>query len=542
MPDPAVSAETSRPIPDETHSVVKAAGLIGVATFSSRILGFVRDMVLARLFGATPAADAFFVAYRIPNLLRELFAEGSMSAAFIPVFTEYHTLQTKRDAWELASATFTTLLTIVTAVTLLGIAAAPGIVWLLAPGFHGDPDKLALTTLLTRVMFPYLLFISLAALAMGILNSLRAFAAPAFSPVFFNIFTIACALFLSPLLPEPIIGVAIGIVAGGLAQFAMQLPGLNGRGMLFRLRFQPGHPGVKRIGLLMLPSLLGLSVTQINITVSTILASFFSGGPTYLFYGMRLIQFPLGIFGVALATAILPTLSAQAARGALDELRATLGFGLRMIFFIILPAMLGLILLRQPLVHLFFEHGSFTKADTLATATAVLCYAVGLWAFAGVRIIVSAFYSLQDTRTPAITAGIAVGANVFLSLWLMTLLDAAGLALATALASMLNGGILVAVLHRRLGPVDWGSIGRSALRVLVACIPVVLTCLWVGGATIWSQDGEWVMKSAILVVGIGFSVIGYLGVHMLLGSGELDVVQGMVKRKLGRMARKFRKA
>ena len=539
MSDPAASVEPSRPVPDETHSVVKAAGLIGVATFSSRILGFVRDMVLARLFGATPAADAFFVAYRIPNLLRELFAEGSMSAAFIPVFTEYHTLKTKRDAWELASATFTTLLTIVTAVTMLGILAAPGIVWLLAPGFHGNPDKLALTTLLTRVMFPYLLFISLAALAMGILNSLRAFAAPAFSPVFFNIFTIGCALFLSPLLPEPIIGVAIGIVVGGVAQFVMQLPGLKGRGMLFGLRFQPGHPGVKRIGLLMVPSLLGLSVTQINITVSTILASYFSGGPTYLFYGMRLIQFPLGIFGVALATAILPTLSAQAARGALDELRTTLGFGLRMIFFIILPAMLGLILLRQPIVHLFFEHGSFTKADTLATATAVLCYAIGLWAFAGVRIIVSAFYSMQDTKTPAVTAGIAVGANILLSLWLMTLLDAAGLALATALASMLNGSILVAVLHRRLGRVDWGAIGRSALRVLAASVPLVVVCMWVAGASIWTQQGEWLVKSALLGAGIGLSVVGYLGLHILFGSEELDVVSGMVKRKLGRVARKF---
>lgn len=539
MSEPAAPVEPSRPAVDETHSVVKAAGLIGVATFSSRILGFVRDMVLARLFGATPATDAFFVAYRIPNLLRELFAEGSMSAAFIPVFTEYHTLKTKRDAWELASATFTTLLTIVTAVTLIGILAAPGIVWLLAPGFRESPDQLALTTLLTQVMFPYLIFISLAALAMGILNSLRAFAAPAFSPVFFNIFTIACMLFLAPWLPEPIIGVAIGIVVGGLAQFAMQLPGLKGRGMLFGLRFQPGHPGVKRIGTLMVPSLLGLSVTQINITVSTILASYFSGGPTYLFYGMRLIQFPLGIFGVALTTAILPTLSAQAARGALDELRTTIGFGLRMIFFIILPAMLGLILLRQPIVHLVFEHGSFTKADTLATATALLCYAVGLWAFAGVRIIVSAFYSLQDTRTPAVTAGIAVGANIFLSLWLMTLLDAAGLALATALASMLNGSILVAVLHRRLGRVDWGSIVRSACRVLGACIPMALICLWVAGASMWTESGNWMVKSAALFGGIGLSITTYLGVHIMLGSEELDVVLGMVKRKLGRVARKF---
>jgi putative peptidoglycan lipid II flippase len=541
MSDPTGSVEPSRAVPDENHSVVKAAGLIGAATFSSRILGFVRDIVLAMLFGATPAADAFFVAYRIPNLLRELFAEGSMSAAFIPVFTEYHTRKTKAEAWELASATFTTLLTIVTAVTVIGVVAAPGIVWLLAPGFHGYPDKLALTTLLTRVMFPYLIFISLAALAMGILNSLRAFAAPAFSPVFFNIFTIACAMILSPLLAEPIMGVAIGIVLGGVAQFSMQLPGLSGRGMLFGLRFQPGHPGVKRIGLLMIPSLLGLSVTQINITVSTILASYFSGGPTYLFYGMRLIQFPLGIFGVALATAILPTLSAQAARGALNELRETLGFGLRMIFFIMVPAMLGLILLRQPIVHLFFEHGSFTRADTMATATAVLCYAVGLWAFAGVRIIVSAFYSLQDTRTPAITAGIAVGANILLSFWLMTILDAAGLALATALASMLNGSLLVAVLHRRLGHVDWSSIGRSALRVLMACIPVAAICVWVATASIWNQSGAWLLKSTALMAGMVLGIVAYTGVHMLLRSDELDVVLGMIKRKLGRKVPQFGK-
>ncbi|MBS0169665.1 MAG: murein biosynthesis integral membrane protein MurJ [Nitrospira sp.] len=539
MSEPAAPVEPSRPASDETHSVVKAAGLIGVATFSSRILGFVRDMVLARLFGATPAADAFFVAYRVPNLLRELFAEGSMSAAFIPVFTEYHTLKAKRDAWELASATFTTLLTIVTAVTLLGILAAPGIVWLLAPGFRDNPDKLALTSLLTQVMFPYLIFISLAALAMGILNSLRAFAAPAFSPVFFNVSTIACMLFLAPWLPEPIIGVAIGIVVGGLAQFAMQLPGLKGRGMLFGWRFNPGHPGVKRIGLLMVPSLLGLSVTQINITVSTILASYFPGGPTYLFYGMRLIQFPLGIFGVALATAILPTLSAQAARGALDELRITIGFGLRMIFFIILPAMVGLILLRYPIVHLVFEHGSFTPADTLATATALLCYAVGLWAFAGVRIIVSAFYSLQDTRTPAITAGIAVMANILLSLWLMTRLGASGLALATAFASMLNGSILVGVLHRRLGSVDWGAVVRSAGRVLGACIPMMGMCLWIASLPMWTASGDWIMKSAVLFGGIGLSITAYLGVHVMLGSEELDVVLGMVKRKLGRVTRKF---
>jgi len=537
MPDSSLPPESPRPQPNENHHVVRSAGVIGLATFASRILGFVRDMVLARLFGATAAADAFFVAYRIPNLLRELFAEGSMSSAFIPVFTEYHTLRAKQDAWELASAVFTTLLTIVTAITLLGILAAPSIVWLLAPGFHGHPDKLLMTTVLTRIMFPYLVCISMAALAMGILNSLRAFAAPALSPVFFNVFIIGCALFLAPAFPEPIIGVAIGVVAGGAAQFAMQLPGLALRGMLFGWRFQPWHPGVKRIGALMVPSLLGLSVTQINITVGTILASFFAGGPTYLFYGMRLIQFPLGIFGVALATAILPALSAQAARGALDELRGTLAFGLRMILFIILPAMLGLILLRQPIVHLFFEHGSFTAADTVATATAVLCYAVGLWAFAGVRIIVAAFYSLQDTVTPALVAAMAVLANLAFSIVLMDRLETAGLALATALASMLNVSILVVVLNRRLGGIDWRSVGRSAIRTVAAAMPVILVCVWVAGADVWTHEGEWIGKTVMLAVGIGLSVTGYVGVHALLRSEELDVCWRLVRRKIGQEAR-----
>jgi len=538
MADSASPTHTSLTTANDNHSVAKAAGLIGAATFSSRILGFIRDMVLARLFGATASADAFFVAYRVPNLLRELFAEGSMSAAFIPVFTEYHTRRTKREAWELASAMFTTLLTIVTLIMLLGIVSAPGIVWLLAPGFHDDPAKLALTTLLTQMMFPYLVFISLAALAMGILNSLRAFAAPALSPVFFNIFIIGCAVFVSPRMAEPIYGVAIGVVAGGAAQFAMQLPGLRTRGMLMGFRCEPGHPGVKRVGQLLLPSLLGLSVTQVNITISTILASFFAGGPTYLFYGMRLIQFPLGIFGVALATAILPTLSAQASRGALDELRGTLAFGLRMIVFIMLPAMLGLILLRTPIVHLFFEHGTFTAADTQGTALAVLCYAVGLWAFAGVRIIVAAFYSMQDTRTPAFTAVAAVLANLVFSLLLMDALHHAGLALATALAGMLNVTILVAVLNRRLGGIEWTSIGRSAGRVLVASIPVAVACVWVAGLNVWAHQGEWVAKAVMLCVGMGLSITGYVGVHAWLRSDELDVFLNMVKGKFRRVMKK----
>ena len=537
MSDPADAPVVSDKSPDEQHHVVRAAGLIGAATFSSRILGFIRDMVLARLFGATTAADAFFVAYRVPNLLRELFAEGSMSSAFIPVFTEYHTLRSKRDAWELASAMFTTLLTIVTLMTIAGIVAAPWIVKALAPGFQDEPAKLEMTTLLTRLMFPYLLFISLAALAMGILNSLRAFAAPALSPVFFNICIIGCAVFLSPLLSEPIVGVAVGVVVGGAAQFAMQLPGLARRGMGFGWRLEPYHPGVRRVGRLIVPSLLGLSVTQVNITISTMLASYLAGAPTYLFYGMRLIQFPLGIFGVALATAILPTLSSQAARGRLEDVRRTFGFGLRMIIFIIAPAMLGLILLRRPIVHLFFEHGSFTAADTDATALTVLCYAVGLWAFAGVRIIVAVFYSLQDTRTPALVAAMAVAANVICALALMEPLRHAGLALATALAGMLNAGALVTVLNRRLGGIEWRSVGQSAGRVLIAALPLLLICVWVASLEVWTRQGEWAAKATMLFVGLGLNATGYLGAHALMRSEELDVFWSMLARRVGRRAR-----
>ena len=527
-----MSPEPQSPNADEHRSIAGAAGLIGAATFSSRILGLVRDILLARLLGATLAADAFFVAYRIPNLLRELLAEGSMSSAFIPVFTEYHTLRSKKETWELASAVFTTLLSIVTLITLIGLIAAPAIVWVLAPGFQDDAERLHLTTTLTRIMFPYLIFISLAALTMGILNSLRAFAAPALGPVFFNVCIIVSALLLAPFLEEPVLGIALGVVVGGLTQFVIQLPGIQKRGLLFQWRFNPGHPGVRKIGLLIVPSLLGLSVTQINITVSTILASYFPGGPTYLFYGMRLIQFPLGIFGVALATAILPTLSDQASRRAMDELRDTVGFGLRMIGFIILPAMIGIIFLRHPIVHLLFEHGAFSAADTQATAAAVLAYAVGLWAFAGLRIVVSAFYSLQDTKTPALAAVAAMLTNIVLAFLLMKPLEHAGLALATALSAMVNIGLLIGILTYRLGGIDWRGVCLSLGRAGLATLPIILACVWVDGLAVWQRADEWIAKGIMLTVGIGLSMTGYVGIQALLRSQELDVLWRMVQQNI----------
>lgn len=515
----------------DTQQISRAAGLIGAATFCSRILGFIRDMILANLFGASAAADAFYIAYRIPNLLRELFAEGSMSSAFIPVFTEYHSTRSKQETWKLASAAFTTLLTIVTVVTLLGIIAAPSLVWLLAPGLHDDAAQLATTTLLTQIMFPYLLFVSLAALAMGILNSLRSFAIPALAPVFFNVCVIVFALAISPWFAQPILAVAIGIVVGGLAQFVMQLPGLHKKGFALSWNFHPTHPGVKRMGVLLIPSLIGLAVTQINLTVSTILASYFEGGPTYLFYGMRLIQFPLGIFGVAMATAILPSLSAHAAKGNHDELRATVNFGLRMVFFIILPSMVGLMLLRTPIIHLFFEHGAFSALDTIGTASALLGFSVGLWAFASYRILAMAFYSLQDTRTPAIVAILSVGVNIGLSLWLMTLLAHTGLALAAGLAAIGHTLILATILGKRLQGLLWHSLGASLLRTGIALLPLIGFCTWIAAFPLWQEGGQGPQKIVWLILAISGSAMGYFGIHQLLRSDELMHLKLMIQRK-----------
>jgi len=520
---------------EERQQIARAAGLIGLATFSSRVMGFIRDMVLARLFGAGMAADAFFVAYRIPNMLRELFAEGSISAAFIPVFTEYLTKRSREEARKLASAVFTLLLIIVTIVCVLSILAAPWIVQAIAPGFGDEPGKFDLTTMLSRFMFPYLLFISLAAITMGMLNSLRAFAVPAFSPVMFNICIIGAALGLSPLLTEPIFGVAVGVVAGGAVQFLMQLPSLSRRNMMIGFRFDPLNPGVKRIGLLLLPAMVGLSVTQVNILVNTLLASFLpEGSQTYLFYGMRLVLFPLGIFGVALGTAILPTMAKQTSDGQIQELKTTLSFGLRLVLFIIIPAMIGLMTLRVPIIHLFFEHGRFTAAATAGTAAALLFYSVGLPAFAGIRIVVAAFYSLQDTKTPVRIAMVAMGANIVLSLILMRPLLHGGLALATSLAAIINFGLLVRILNRRLNGIEWSVIIRSVVNTVAATVPVGVIGWTVGNLPIWTFRDDWESKAVWLFGAIALSILSYIAANRLLRSEELTFLWDTIKTKFGK--------
>jgi putative peptidoglycan lipid II flippase len=516
----------------EKTQVARAAGIVGSATLLSRLMGYARDMVMSWAFGTGLAADAFYVAYRIPNLLRELLAEGSMSAAFIPVFTETLTKESRESARHLANAVFARLLVILAVLTLLGIIFAPFVVKAIAWGFKGDLDKYATTVTLTRIMFPYLLFIGLAALAMGMLNSLRSFLAPALSPVMLNIMTIASILLSIWFLPNPIHGVAAGVVLGGLFQFLIQVPGLRKQGMMMRPEFQPSHPGVARIGKLALPIMLSSSVTQVNIFVSTILASFLATGSiTYLFYGMRFIHFPLGIFGIAIATAVLPTMSAQAARKETEAFRETLSLGLRLVFFIMFPAMAGLIALRVPIVNLLLEHGQFDRISTAGTAAAILYYSIGLWAFAGVRIVAQAFYSLQDTKTPVKIAALAMVTNILLSVILMGPLAHGGLALATSLAAMLNIGLLTLQLRKKIGRMDGRRILFSLIRIIPASAAMGAIGWWISRNPVWDARGNTLYKSELLVGTMAVSVLFYVLAMWIVRSEELKFLWGMVKRK-----------
>ena len=517
------------------QGIAKAAGIVAAGTVLSRILGFARDMILAKIFGATVAADAFYVAFRVPNLLRELFAEGSMSAAFIPVFTEYLSKKSRPEAKELARSAFTTLSLLLMTLVFFGIVFSVPLIGVIAPGFLRDPAQFRLTIDLTRIMFPFLLFISLAALAMGILNSTRHFAPPAFSSGVFNVVNIVFILAGASFFSEPAYGAAWGVVFGGLAQFLVQLPTLyqEGFSLSFRRPIWPLHPGVAQMGRLLAPTTLGLSVTQINLLVNTYLASSLpTGSVSYLYYGMRLIHFPLGIFAIALSTALLPTLSSQAAKNEIGALRQTFSFGLRLVFFITFPAMMGLIFLRVPIVHLLFEHGAFDRTATLGTAAAVLFYAAGLWAFAGLRIVVPVFYSLQDTKTPVKIGLVAVAANIILNILLMGPLQHGGLALGASLSAILNFSLLLIILRRRIGKVDGRRILRSHLKVIFASFSVIFPSVWLSHRTIWSEGGFWEVKTLLLTLTILISAALYFGVQWVLKSEELHFITGLVKGRI----------
>lgn len=509
----------------ENTRVTNAAGIVGSATLLSRIFGFLRDVVIAGYFGAGLGSDAFFVAFRIPNLLRRLFAEGSLSIAFIPVFTEYLTNKGKDEAFKLAGSAILLLSIILTILALVGILLSPLIVRIIAPGFAGSPEKLSLTITLTRIMFPYIFFIGMVALCMGILNVLGHFAAPALAPVFLNLAMIGGVFFISPHLSEPITGLAIGVIIGGILQLLLQIPFIIRKGVFFWKKTRIYHAGLKKVGLLMLPTIFGAAVYQINILVGTLLASLLpEGSVSYLYYADRLVQFPLGIFAIAMATAVLPSLSRQAAAEDFTGVRETFAHAMNLVFFITIPSMVGLIILREPIISLLFKRGAFDAETTRLTAVALLYYGMGLWAFSAVRIVVSTFYALQDTKTPVRMAVVSVIANIILGVLLMGPMGHGGLALSTSLASMLNLVLLIRALRVTLGSLELKSIKESVCKTLVSSVMM--------GAVVWAvsvyiiRSGDGTLSSLLFGL-MGSIIIGFLfygAFSFLIKSPELKKV------------------
>jgi len=522
------------PGPSENRRLGYAAGIVGFFTFLSRILGLVRDMVIAGLFGSGLAADAFFVAFRIPNLLRRLFAEGSLTIAFIPVFTEYLTLKSKKDAFELARVVLTILSILLAGVTLLGILFSPWIVRIQAFGFGGSGVKYDLTVLLTRIMFPYIFFISIVAFFMGVLNSLRRFAAPAAAPILLNAGIIGAAFLISPRCEAPIVGIAIGVLIGGVLQVGLQIPWAVREGFTLLPKWDPNHPALKRIGMLMLPAIFGSAVYQVNQFIGTLLATFLpEGSVSWLYYADRVVQFPLGIFAIAISTAALPSLASEAASKDLSRFQDTLNHALCLVFFITLPSMAGLMALGKPLVEILFQRGAFDLHASVMTRQALFCYSLGLWAFSGIRVLVSAFYALQDTKTPVKVAVVALIVNAGSSLLLMGPLRHGGLALALSIASTVQIGLLLFLLKRkglginlRLLMMSCGKSGLAATLMGIA----VYACL-----SRWPvsdpHTGVFIMTVRLLVL-VVIGVVIYFGAAWALGCREVKSVRSILLRKL----------
>ena len=509
----------------ENTKVALAAGTVGTATLLSRIFGYIRDMVIAGVFGAGLMTDVFIAAFRVPNLLRRLFGEGSLAVSFIPVFSEYMTKQGKTEAYKLAAAAIRLLVLVLSVLTLLGILIAPFIVKALAYGFIDTPEKYDLTVSLTRIMFPYVFFIGMVALFMGVLNVLGHFAAPALAPVLLNLAMIMSVFTATRLSPEPvywIYGLAIGVVLGGVLQLTLQLPFLVRKGITFWHSTKIYHPGLRKVGLMFLPATFGAAVLQINTLIGNLLASFLPDGSiSYLYFADRLVQFPLGVVGISVATAALPAFSRQAATADVLAIRDTFANAVNMVLFIIIPAMVGLIVLRSPIVTLLFQRGAFSEVASRLTADAVLYYAIGLWAFATLRIVAAAFYAQQDVRTPVRCAIIAIGANVFFGVGLARLMGHNGIALALSLSAIVNLILLLQALKKRLKNLESRRISASLSRIVPSAL--------VMGVAVWGVSSHMIPPgtngTGTLLIGIITSVatglIVYASISFFMRTPEL---------------------
>jgi putative peptidoglycan lipid II flippase len=519
----------------------RAAGVVGLAVLCSRVLGLAREQIFAALFGGGRVMDAFTMAFRIPNLLRDLFAEGALSTAFVTVFTRTATLQDDAAAWRLANKVATLAIVTLSAITVLGVLSAHWLVALLAPGF--DPDKAALTELLTRVMYPFILLVSLAALVMGMLNARNVFGIPALASSFFNFGSIVAGVALGYWFDphfgsRAILGLAIGTLIGGALQLGVQLPALHRVGYAFHPDFHWRDPGVRAILRLMGPSVIAASTTQVNVLVNSVFASRLGDGPTFwLSQAFRLMQLPLGVFGVALGTVALPLLARMAATGNTVAFRSELARGMRLAFLMTIPASLGLMMLAEPIMSVLYQHGRFHAFETAQAAGALRFYAIGLCGYAALKVLVNAFYALDRRKTPMVVSFIAVLLNLLLN-WIFTVRlgwGHRGLAFSTACVATSNFLILYLMMRSHLGRLE----SRAMLLLLtkVACASLVLLAIcWLGLRLLlegWATQPFWPKCLSLLLVITTAAFAFFLSANALRIPEVHDIVAA-VRRRLQR--------
>jgi len=516
----------------ENHQITRAATTVGTGTFLSRITGFIRDMVVAYFFGAGMITDSFFVAFRIPNLWRRLVGEGALTISFIPVYTQYLTQRTEKESQEVTHIAFTIAGVAFIILTALGILFSPILIRIFALTWSPTSEKFQLAVTLNRIMFPYLFFMGLFALSMGILNSFRHFFAPSFATVFLNLSIIVSVFLFYDTLQKPVMALAIGVLLGGMLQFFFQIPFLMKKKIGFRFNFNVRHPAMRQIGLLIIPGLIGTAVYQFNVLVDTMFATALpDGSVSYLYYADRLMEFPLGIFVIAIGTAALPSFSTLVSQGKIEEFKETVSFAFRLGSFICIPAMVGLIALKTPIFHLLFQRGRFDAFATESTARALLCYSVGLWAVGGVRVLAPAFYSLRDTWTPFKIGLICLGTNVILNTILMHPLKHAGLALATSLSAVLNLLLLYRALNHKLGGLDVEKNVKSLLRSFLCSLPMGLAAYLVCSLGDWTVSGNMLEKALLLGTGMITGLGVYIACSFWAKNEAMVFLMKMVRKK-----------
>ena len=505
-------------IKTKQQSLLRSTSLVSIMTLMSRLMGFARDMVLAYFFGTQPGMDAFFVAFRIPNFMRRLFAEGAFSQAFVPVLAEYQKTRTVDEVRQFLARIAGSMGIVLTLVTIIGIIATPIIVYIFAPGFGHDSERTLLTIEMLRITFPYLMFVSLTAMCGAILNTYGYFGVPAFTPILLNISVILAALYLSPHLSHPVVGLAFGVLAAGILQFLFQLPFLHHRTLLVKPQHGFNDPGVKQVLKLMVPALFGVSIAQLNLMVDSIFASFLhEGSVSWLYYTDRLTDFPLGVFGVAIATVILPHLSRRHTEQHGDQFSRSLDWGLRLLLIIGVPSALGLMLFSIPLIATSFGYGHFTANDILQTQKSLITLGLGIPAFMMVKVLASSFYARKDIKTPVKVGALAMVANTILCACFIQPLAHAGLTLASSIAGYLNCGLLLMLLLRR-GIYHPSTGWRKFLLQLFTASGAMSIYLWFMA----HDPGYWMSKhlavrAGTLLTHVGVAILIYLLILRLCG-------------------------